>query len=95
MIKLCLSVQAESCELLARSDEYSLSAIAAEVVPVGGGQNWELINFVAIPDGMALESGKYYNQGGVTYLCNRDTGNPVYHALSELVGLYVMVVTED
>lgn len=36
MIKLCLSVQAESCELLARSDEYSLSAIAAEVVPVGG-----------------------------------------------------------
>ena len=38
---------------------------------------------------MALENGKYYVQGGVTYLCNRDTGNPVYHALSELVGLYV------
>lgn len=38
---------------------------------------------------MALESGKYYTQDGVTYLCNRDTGNPVYHALSELVGLYV------
>ena len=38
---------------------------------------------------MALESGKYYMQNGVTYLCNRDTGNPVYHALSELVGLYV------
>lgn len=36
MIKLCLSVQPEACELLARSDEYSLSAIAAEVVPVGG-----------------------------------------------------------
>lgn len=41
---------------------------------------------------MALESGKYYTQGGVTYLCNRDTGNPVYAALSELVGLYVEVV---
>ena len=41
---------------------------------------------------MALEAGKYYSQGGVTYLCNRDTGNPVYHALSELVGLYVEVV---
>lgn len=40
---------------------------------------------------MALESGKYYTQGGVTYLCNRDTGNPVYNALSELVGLYVEV----
>lgn len=40
---------------------------------------------------MALESGKYYLQGGVTYLCTRDTGNPVYNALSELVGLYVEV----
>ena len=38
---------------------------------------------------MALENGKYYAQDGVTYLCSRDTGNPVYHALSELVGLYV------
>ena len=41
---------------------------------------------------MALESGKYYIQGGVTYLCNRDTVNPVYNALSELVGIYVEVV---
>lgn len=38
---------------------------------------------------MALEAGKYYSQSGKTYLCNRDTGNPVYNALSELVGLYV------
>lgn len=38
---------------------------------------------------MALENGKYYVQGGVTYLCTRDTVNPVYNALSELVGLYV------
>ena len=42
---------------------------------------------------MALEAGKYYNQSGKTYLCNRDTGNPVYHALAELVGLYVTEVT--
>ena len=40
---------------------------------------------------MALVNGLYYTQGGVLYLCNRDTGNPVYHALSELVGLYVEV----
>lgn len=40
---------------------------------------------------MALEAGKYYSQSGKTYLCNRDTGNPVYHALSDLVGLYVEV----
>ena len=38
---------------------------------------------------MVLESGKYYIQNDVLYLCNRDTGAAVHHALSELVGLYV------
>lgn len=38
---------------------------------------------------MALESGLYYMQDWVIYLCTRDTGNPVYHALADLVGLYV------
>ena len=38
---------------------------------------------------MALVSGLYYYQGGVIYLCTRDTVNPVYHALTDLVGLYV------
>lgn len=38
---------------------------------------------------MSLTSGLYYMQDWVIYLCTRDTGNPVYHALSELVGLYV------
>ena len=42
---------------------------------------------------MALVSGKYYIEGNVTYLCNRDTGNPVYNKLSELVGIYVEVVS--
>lgn len=41
---------------------------------------------------MTLESGKYYIQDDVIYLCNRDTGNPVYHPLAELVGLYVETV---
>lgn len=41
---------------------------------------------------MTLEAGKYYSQSGKTYLCNRDTGNPVYNALAELVGIYVMEV---
>ena len=40
---------------------------------------------------MALTAGLYYIQDGVTYLCTRDTGNPVYNALSELVGIYVEV----
>ena len=38
---------------------------------------------------MALTSGLYYVQDWVIYQCTRDTVNPVYHALSELVGLYV------
>lgn len=38
---------------------------------------------------MALTSGLHYIQDWVIYLCTRDTGNPVYHALDELVGLYV------
>lgn len=41
---------------------------------------------------MALENGKYYSQSGKTYLCNRDSGNPVYNALAELVGIYVTEV---
>lgn len=41
---------------------------------------------------MAMENGKYYTQDGVIYLCNRDTGNPVYNPLAELVGLYAEIV---
>lgn len=41
---------------------------------------------------MALEAGKYYSQSGVLYKCTRDTGNPVYHDLSALVGIYVELV---
>lgn len=62
---------------------------------------WEQINethagtlYDPIPysGNMALENGKYYTQDGVIYLCNRSTGQPVYNALSDLVGLYVEVV---
>lgn len=38
---------------------------------------------------MALEAGRYYVQGDVIYRCIRDTINPVYHALADLVGNYV------
>ena len=41
---------------------------------------------------MALTSGLYYIQDYTIYLCTRDTGNPVYNALSELVGIYVETV---
>ena len=41
---------------------------------------------------MELKAGLYYIQSGVTYLCNRNTGQPVYNSLAELVGLYVEMV---
>lgn len=41
---------------------------------------------------MALTSGLYYVQDYRLYRCIRDTGNPVYHRLEELVGLYVELV---
>ena len=40
---------------------------------------------------MELVNGLYYSQDGMTYLCIRGTGQPVYNALSDLVGLYVEV----
>lgn len=41
---------------------------------------------------MALSAGLYYTQDGAVYLCSRDTVNPVYAALADLVGLYVEAV---
>ena len=41
---------------------------------------------------MELKAGLYYIQSGVTYLCNRNTGQPVYNSLAELTGLYVEMV---
>ena len=38
---------------------------------------------------MRLEQGKYYTQYDVTCLCTRDTINPVYAKLVDLVGHYV------
>lgn len=38
---------------------------------------------------MELEEGKYYAQGGITYLCTRGTGTAVYADLKDLVGIYV------
>lgn len=41
---------------------------------------------------MALESGKYYIQSYLIYRCIRETVNPVYNPLAELVGIYVETV---
>ena len=41
---------------------------------------------------MEIYKGLYYIQYDVTYLCIRDSGQPLYHDLSTLVGNYVEVV---
>ena len=38
---------------------------------------------------MELFNGKYYIQNEVVYLCTRDSGAPLCHDLSSLVGIYV------
>lgn len=67
--------------------------------PENAASLWEQINEThagtltdPIPyDGnMALTAGMYYIQDYVIYLCTRDTVNPVYNPLAELVGLYVV-----
>lgn len=43
---------------------------------------------------MELFSGLYYIQDSIIYLCIRNSGQPLYHTLSDLVGFYVEVATE-
>lgn len=42
---------------------------------------------------MEIFKGLYYVQNGVLYLCTRDSGQPMYHDLNNLIGIYVEVVT--
>lgn len=65
-------------------------ALFAEVAKPGQGDSPG--NPIPYSGSMALVSGKYYSQDGVTYRCTRDTVNPVYAALKDLVGLYVELV---
>ena len=71
------------------------ASLYVEVTPEYNDQGEEmgtLENPIPYEGNMVLENGKYYIQDEVVYLCNRDSGNPVYHALKDLVGLYVEVV---
>lgn len=69
------------------------ASLYVEVTPEyndAGEEMGTIENPIPYDGNMILEEGKYYSQDGVTYLCN--SGNPVYHALKDLVGLYVEVV---
>lgn len=85
--KLCLCLQAHT----------SMDGWEPENAPA----LWEYVNEVhdgskydPIPyDGnMELTEGLYYTQDGVLYRCTRATGIPVYHTLTELIGVYVEMV---
>ena len=69
--------------------EYIIPAALYTVIDVAHAGTQD--NPITYDGNMELTTGLYYTQGGVTYLCNRSTGQPVYNALAELVGLYVEV----
>ena len=62
-----------------------------ELIPMPGEEGTK-DNPIAYSIGMALSEGLYYTEDDVEYLCTRDTGIPVYVALSALVGQFVEVV---
>ena len=70
------------------------AALYEEVTPdytEEGEEYGTLENPITYEGNMVLEEGKYYSQEGKTYLCTRDSINPLYHALSALVGQYVEI----
>ena len=44
---------------------------------------------IPFAQGMAVDNGLYYTQYDVLYLCIRDSVNPLYYDLADLVGIYV------
>ena len=64
----------------------NVPALWEEICETHDGTKYDAIPYEG---SMALASGLYYSQDGVVYLCSRDTVNPVYNPLRELVGIYV------
>ena len=70
------------------------ASLYVEVTPDYNEQGEEMgtiENPIPYEGNMTLEKDKYYIQDGIIYLCFRDTGNPVYHMLKDLIGLYVEI----
>ena len=68
------------------------AALYVEVTPdytEEGEEYGTLKNPIPYNGNMILEKDKYYLQDDIIYLCNRDSINPVYHNLNDLLGLYV------
>lgn len=71
---------------------YPSTATASLWEQINETHNGTLDDPIPYDGNMALENGKHYIQNSTIYLCNRDTVNPVYNPLSELVGIYVVEV---
>ena len=68
-------------------------ALYTEVAKPGQGDSQD--NPIHYDNNTELVEGKYYEQGGVVYVCFRSTGIPVYNDLKDLVNLYVHVCVEQ
>lgn len=79
-INTVLENQAPSIATAALYEEINETAAGTQEDPIPYNNNMELFE------------GKFYSQDGITYKCTRNTEQPVYHQLSELVGLYVEMV---
>lgn len=72
--------------------DWTPTAAASLWTQINETQTGTLEDPIPYDNNMELTEGLYYSQDGVTYRCTRSTGQPVYNALSELVGLYVEAV---
>lgn len=58
-----------------------------EIIPTG-----EKDDPIPYTPPMGIEAGKYYTEDEVLYLCTRDSGVALTHALRDLVGVYVEII---
>lgn len=80
---------------IANAPSVNTAALYVEVTPEyteEGEEYGTLDTPIPYEGNMVLESGKYYSQDGVVYLCTRDSVNAVYHALAALLNIYVEAV---
>ena len=61
-----------------------------EIIPTG-----EKDDPIPYTSPMEIEAGKYYTEDEVLYLCTRDSGVALTHALRDLVGIYVDIVIDE
>ena len=84
----------EQWEPGAQGTEALYTLVQADYEENPDGHSGTLEDPIPFEGNQMLEEGKYYSQDGKTYLCTRDSGIPLTHALAELVGLYVEEVED-